>query len=174
MYGKTEKCRDQQNADRVFVDSSISQFGSRESACEAMLRFGWRYYSEDDWENSMKRFNQAWLLDSTNADVYTGFAYILNDQAKFDEALAMIYKSLELSPQNSSILRFSAQINENLYKQTKDSKYLEQSIANLKQSIGIDPDATEAYAILADVYNIYHQKDSAERYRQIADSLDRK
>lgn len=46
----------------------------------------------------MRRFNQAWLLDPGNAEVYAGFGSVLNDQGKTCEAMQMMDRALALDP----------------------------------------------------------------------------
>jgi Tfp pilus assembly protein PilF len=47
---------------------------------------------------AMRRFNQAWLLDSNNAEVYAGFAAVLHDQGKNCEAMKMMEDALSRNP----------------------------------------------------------------------------
>lgn len=47
---------------------------------------------------AMRRFNQAWLLDSMNPEVYAGFGSVLHDQGKNCDAMRMMSKALSLNP----------------------------------------------------------------------------
>lgn len=43
---------------------------------------------------AMRRFNQAWLLDPTNPEIYWGFGSILHDQEKMCEAMTHFEKAV--------------------------------------------------------------------------------
>src|SRR3989338_9797307 len=52
----------------------------------------------------MHRYNQAWLMDPKNPEVFNGFALVLSAQNKFDEALAIHQKYLEYDPDHAMTL----------------------------------------------------------------------
>lgn len=79
MYGegKVEKTEDLKEADRKIIEDETKQFGTKDSACIMFNRTAWNYFYEGDLKIAMRRFNQAWLLDSNNASEYFGFSAIL-------------------------------------------------------------------------------------------------
>lgn len=171
MYGKVQKCKQQVEQDNQFIEVSANQYGSREKASEAMVRFAWKHYAEGNLDASMERFNQGWLLDSLNYEVYIGFANILSDRGEFEEALPYAEKSVKLNPESSDNWQFLGATAETLYFQTKDEEYLSRSIEYLRKSISIDPENAMSYSILTEVYNLSNQNDSARKYMEIADRL---
>jgi len=171
MYGKTQKCKQQLLEDEQFIKDSENQYGSKEAASEAMLRFAWKHYVDGNLDASMERFNQAWLLDSLNNETYMGFANILSDQGKFEESVEFVQRSLSLHPESSDNVRFLGLTYENLYFQTQKEDYLNLSIEQLKKSISINPDNSLSYAMLAEVYNLANKNDSARKYMEITDTL---
>lgn len=50
------------------------------SASSAKL--GWEYFYKGDPGTAMKRFNQAWMFDSTNAEAFWGFGLIMGQRAR--------------------------------------------------------------------------------------------
>lgn len=171
MYGKTQKCKQQLLEDEQFIKNSEAQYGSKKAASEAMLRFAWKHYVDGNLDASMERFNQAWLLDSLNSEVYIGFANILSDQGKFEESVEFTQHSLNLHPESSDNVRFLGLTYENLYFQTKREEYLDLSIEQFKKSILLNPDNSFSYAMLAEVYNLANKNDSARKYMEIADTF---
>lgn len=85
-------------ADERLIRDTVAHYGTRAKASAAFVNNGFAYYKKDDLENAMRRFNQAWLLDPRNPQVYWGFGSVLNDQGKNCEAMQMMDKALQLKP----------------------------------------------------------------------------
>ncbi len=49
----------------------------------------WEKLNAGDSTTAMKRFNQAWLLDPSNPQVFKGFAAVLRKQGKSQDAERM-------------------------------------------------------------------------------------
>lgn len=82
------------NADDVLVRGTIEEFGSPARASAIFSDRGVRYYLEDDYVRAMLRFNQAWLIDSTNPESYYGFAIVYTDHRNHAEAHRWIQEAL--------------------------------------------------------------------------------
>ncbi|MDL2214653.1 hypothetical protein LJC00_00495 [Dysgonomonas sp. OttesenSCG-928-M03] len=171
MYGKEIKCKKQIEKDNRFLASCDTQYPSRKEASEDMLRFAWKHYVNGDIDMAMKRFNQAWLLDSLNADIYLGYGEIMLDEKKFDESLIYFNKSIELNPQNAEAYKFSGVAYSSLFDSTSDQKYLDKSIEQIKKSIEINPEKAGTFALLTNIYSQYSQQDSARKYLKITDKM---
>jgi len=74
-------------ADEKFIADVVSHYGSREKAAAAFVEQGFRFNVRDKLGMAMRRFNQAWLLDPNNPEVYWGFGSVLHDQEKMCEAM---------------------------------------------------------------------------------------
>ncbi|MDT4828813.1 hypothetical protein FQZ97_622110 [compost metagenome] len=100
MYGGADRsaAADLRAADDTLIADATQAYGSRENASRAWVEQGYRFYQEDQLGMAMRRFNQAWLLNSKNPEVYTGFAAVLHDQGKFCEAMNMMDRALSLDP----------------------------------------------------------------------------
>lgn len=88
MYGGTTvvKTPFQMESDEKFIQKGVENSGTRERACLEVLKIGWAVLQQGDALNAMKRFNQAWLLDPSNPDVFKGFAAVLRKQGKIADA----------------------------------------------------------------------------------------
>ena len=92
MYGGMDRSKvpELKAGDEKFIADVTAQFGSRERASDAWTEQGFEFYRQDKLDMAMRRFNQAWLLNPSNPEVYSGFASILSDQRKFCEAKNML------------------------------------------------------------------------------------
>jgi hypothetical protein len=86
MYGEVPKNEKFKKADEEFKEWCLGQFGTIDSAVQAHIAFGWEYFCYNDLETSMKRFNQAWLLDTECPDVYFAFSALMEAQGNTKEA----------------------------------------------------------------------------------------
>jgi len=86
MYGEVLKSGEYQKADAEFIAECLEYFGTIDSALQAHLAFGWEHFCYNDLITSMKRFNQAWLLDTECPDVYFAFAALMEAQGNKKEA----------------------------------------------------------------------------------------
>ena len=86
MYGEIPKSEYHEKLDKEFIKDVVKKYGSKKEACEAHVDFGWRYYYNKDGVTSMKRFNQAWLLNPDNPDIYFGFAALTEAKGNQKEA----------------------------------------------------------------------------------------
>lgn len=122
----------------------------------------------------MMRFNQAWLLDNLNADIYWGFGNLLGTQRKFKESIAFFEKALNLNPNNANVWQDVSTSYGNIFFETKDIKYLNSSIFALKKAVLLTPDNPKLYEQLTSAYCYFAQKDSAKKYLKIADGINPK
>lgn len=57
---------------------------------------GWRHYYQGDLDTAIKRFNQAWMFDRENAEVYWGFGLIIGQRASQEYAEGNLKESVRL------------------------------------------------------------------------------
>jgi tetratricopeptide (TPR) repeat protein len=100
MYGGIDRSKvpKLKAGDEKFISDVTAHFGSREKASVVWINQGYRFYRQDQIGMAMRRFNQAWLLNPNNPDVYAGFAAVLHDQKKSCDAMKMMEKALALDP----------------------------------------------------------------------------
>jgi len=84
--------------DEKLIQDASTAFGSREKASTAWVDQGFRFYQRDDLAMAMRRFNQAWLLNPNNPEVYWGFASVLHDRRQYCQGLNMVELGLAKGP----------------------------------------------------------------------------
>lgn len=96
MYGEMEQNTnsEQMTADDKLIQETTKVFGSPERASVALANQGFTLYHKHDLDGAMRRFNQAWLLNPNNPEVYWGFASIRHTQGENCESMGLIEKAL--------------------------------------------------------------------------------
>lgn len=74
-YGHIEKTTAQLEADSKFIQIALSEFANKRLASDHLIELGFKYLYHDV-KTAMYRFNQAYLLDSTNSDIYWGYGAV--------------------------------------------------------------------------------------------------
>ncbi|MDB4904169.1 MAG: hypothetical protein JWQ63_3450 [Mucilaginibacter sp.] len=171
MYGGVKKCKEQIETDNRFL-AECDKSSSRKEAAAHMVMRGWQYFYNKKPDTAMMRFNQAWLLDSLNSEIYWGFGNLLGAQEKFKESIPFFERSLKLDPNNSRVLHDMSVSYGNTFVQTKDKKYLNASINYLKMAVNLEPKNPQFYGELTSAYCYFVQKDSAKKYLKITEQLD--
>lgn len=77
MYGGIPKSEALTKADEEFLKKIDSAGQSRDSSSRYFSNAGWRFFYQGNDNTAMMRFNQAWLLNPKNAQVYFGFGSII-------------------------------------------------------------------------------------------------
>jgi len=174
MYGNAPKCKEQIKSDEEFFAFTDSKFKDRKTAALASIQLGWNYFYKNDLETSMKRFNQAWLLDSLNADVYWGFGNLLGRKNQFEASIPHFKKSLELSPNNPKVYESMASSYGQLFIATRKPANLNKAIESLKKANSLDKNNARILAQLTTSYFYAQQKDSVHKYLILTDKIDPK
>ena len=78
MYGGMDRAAaaELQASDKKLIVDATQAFGSADKASKAWVSQGYRFYQADQLGMAMRRFNQAWLLNPDNPEVYTGLSLI--------------------------------------------------------------------------------------------------
>lgn len=172
MYGHAAKCADQLKADRDFYEACDKRFPTRDSAYRYYLGKGWEYFNTGDLPVAMKRFNQAWLLDSNNMNTYWGFAATLGKWNACLDANYYFKYAIKMAPTNGRLWRDAAVVYHQCFVKTKDTKWLDTCITYFKTSLVLDSSDKQVFGIIAAEYSYHHQKDSALKYLILSDSID--
>jgi len=180
-YGDIVKSQEYIDTDNKFIDEVVKQFGTREIAAKKHVKFGWDYFRKGDLSTAMKRFNQAWLLDSTLIDVNWGFGAVLGSLKEYEEAIDYLKKYQCSYPNNDRIYIDLASAYFQ-YASSQEEKGLNESWelnlnkgkSCIKKSLIINDKNANAYGQLAVAYYYQNNIDSARYYGQIAIMLDPK
>lgn len=172
MYGNKTKCKSQIQIDEDFIKECDDLFNNRKAASKFHIDWAWGYFYKNHLDTAIMRFNQAWLLDSLNPDVYWGYGNILGMQKDYKSSINYFEKSIKLNPNNPKVLESSSTSYLHLFFQTKDEKLLNKSIENLKKSLHLDSDNARALGQLTAAYSYFYQKDSALKYLELTDAIE--
>lgn len=105
-YGNIQKTEKQKESDEIFVKELLAEYnGDKKLASEKMVELGFQYlYEKRDLETAMRRFNQAFLVNPKNADLYYGFGTVYFNLGAMDEARKQYDKGLKIDPKHFEIL----------------------------------------------------------------------
>ena len=105
-YGNIQKNQDQLQNDQQFLDKLLKEYdGDTKKASKKMTELGFQYlYEKQDFITAMRRFNQAFLVDSDNADIYYGYGSIYFNLGELEKAREQYDKGLKIDPKHSEIL----------------------------------------------------------------------
>ncbi len=171
-YGRQKKCQEEIEIDNKFIFSCDSSFKDRKKAAKYYVKRAWDYFDEGKLDTAMFRFNQAWMLDSTNADTYWGFGNLLGMKKQFKESITYFEKSIRLNPSNPTVFECISKSYGQLFVKDTNTVHLDKAISYLKTSISIAPNIARSYGQLTALYTYFLQKDSALKYLVITDRLD--
>lgn len=97
-------------ADEKLIADVSNEYGGKEKGSQAFVDQGVRFYRADNLSMAMKRFNQAWLLNPDNPEVFWGFAMVYHDEGKNCDAKEMIDQSIKLKLANPVALADAGRI----------------------------------------------------------------
>lgn len=104
MYGGMPKSKSMMAADQKFLSTVDAHGGSRSDNSREFSKLGWQSIQNRDAITAMNRFNQAWLLDSTNAEAYRGFGYILGMFEAYSESFSHFNRAVHYDSSNVGML----------------------------------------------------------------------
>ena len=161
MYGGMDRnaIPELKAADEKLIKDTTAYYGSREKACAEFLHNGFAYYRQDNLDYAMRRFNQAWLLDPQNPEVYWGFSSVLHDQGRNCESMRMIEKALRLTPPRNKgfypdagrVIALCA-VSDNTISAEAKAKLFEQSESLYHEAEQVEPDKAYLYDSWATAY----------------------
>lgn len=174
MYGEIQKCDEQIKSDNQFLADCDKEFKNRKIASQKYIEKAWGYFYDNDANTAMKRFNQAWLLDKDNAEIYWGFGNLMGLRHETKKSIPLFEKSIKLNPNNAKVYESMATSYGQLFYETKRIEYLDLTIKNLKSAIKLKPNEAKYYGSLTSAYSYFIKKDSLKKYMKITDRLDPK
>lgn len=106
LYGGIDRTQSPEfiNQDNALIAKATRTFSTREHASEGYVEHGFDHYGNNEFDKSMNRFNQAWLLNPENPYAYLGFALLLNKQGQSCEAYKMFKLANEKGLNESGFL----------------------------------------------------------------------
>lgn len=106
-YGHILKTEEQKKLDEQFIEETIQleKFkGDRTEASSHMISLGFNYLYRGDLKTAMYRFNQAYLLDSINSDIYWGYGAVYMTLGDYEKGKQQYENGLFQNPNNTHLL----------------------------------------------------------------------
>ncbi len=102
-YGHVPKSENQKNADQELIETTMVKYSSRRKASDHFIELGFKYLFTDV-KTAMYRFNQAYLFDSTNTDIYWGYGGVYMTLGLLQKAADQYAKGLSIDPTSTHLL----------------------------------------------------------------------
>ena len=102
-YGYAIKTEGQKASDKEFIETTLKQYPTNRKASDHLIELGFKYLY-NDIKTAMYRFNQAYLLDSTNTDIYWGYAGVYMTLGNLENAQKQYLEGLSIDPKNTHLL----------------------------------------------------------------------
>lgn len=99
MYGQPGIPRPEflKKADADFISKASSAFGGdRKAASKIWSEQAAHFLAERNLDYAMRRYNQAWLLDDANYEVYWGFGRVMVESDHFEDGAKFTRQAIEL------------------------------------------------------------------------------
>lgn len=122
-YGHQYKTQEEIKSDNSFIETITKLGYSRKEGSTQLASKGWDFLRQGDFGSAMLRFNQSWLLDSTNSNALWGFGTILGIFENTTESLNYLERAYKTDTTSNRLLVDMANsyvIKYNLYKDLKD------------------------------------------------------
>jgi len=137
-YGHVPKTTGQIEADQRLINTELKQNGTHRKASDQLIKLGFSYLYQGDIKTAMYRFNQAYLLDPKNENIYWGFGAVYSSFNDIKAAIAQYDKGLAMNPKSSVILTDKATIYFVDSQKDGNQEKLNTAIKLLTTSYGID------------------------------------
>lgn len=105
-YGHLPKTQKEIKSDSDYIKQmmALPQFKTRREASNHLIGLGFQYYYRSDFKTAMYRFNQAYLLDSTNTDIFWGYGAIYMAFGQYELAKIQYLNGLSIDSINTHLL----------------------------------------------------------------------
>ena len=138
-YGNAVKTKEQKEADQQLIKTYLAQEGTNRRASELLVKIGFDYLYRKDLKTAMYRFNQAWILDPRNENVFWGFGAIYFIFQDFENTLKQYEEGLLINPGSSNILTDKATVYMTKFQAKNNQNDLNLAFDLFNKSYTIDP-----------------------------------
>ena len=177
-FGDAEKTESQIKADNDFMEEILKHYDNKQDASKKMTELGFQYlYERRDLQTAMKRFNQAYLLEPNNADIYYGYGTVYFNLGAMENARKQFDKGLLINPKHSKMLTdygttylgdYYNTVNSN---PEKAKENLENSVQYLEKSYLIDDENSDTIYKLSIINMYLGNCKNANKYLNKADKM---
>ena len=168
-YGHMPKTEAQKQSDQEFIETALTADSTHRMASDHLISLGFKYLNRDV-KTAMYRFNQAYLLDSTNVDIYWGYGAVYMTLGQFGEAEKQYLEGLSIEPDNTHLLTdygtyFMMQYYVmKLLNEEKALTQLDRGISLMSRSYELDPSDQNTSFKLSILFWLKGDCDSAWKY----------
>jgi len=181
MYGNAKFTEKQKEANDKFLQDMLTSGYTNESGSNEVVKTGFRYLNRGDFSTSIKRFNQGWLLNPENPEVYSGFGIWYGKQQEYEKAVEMLSIGLQKDPKHKFILHDIGYTYNMLGIESKNSgltsnatEYFAKAIEYLLKDIELYPEYGVAYVTVSASFMQLGRFDEAVVYAEKASKLNEK
>ncbi len=174
MYGHQQKSEGEIKADEDLLKYVLEKEKTKRAGSDHLVELGFDYTYQSRLQTAMSRFNQAWLLDSTNANVFWGFGVVYFYLRAYDEAFKMYNLGLQLDSTNTNIITDIGGTYLSMYSDDSTrQESLTYAISYLEKSYKLNPkySSTVYKLIICSLYTDDCEK--AKKYFMECEKLDR-
>ncbi len=168
MYGQPEIERPDilKKADQDFINKASKGIGSREEASKVWWGQAERFMREGNLDYAMRRYNQSWLLNPNNYQPYWGFARVLMEQDKIDEAIKFLEKAESLVDDHYQKVALLADMGSAYtYKAKDEPHYFEKANTKFEESIQLEAAYPNSWRRWA--FSLYEQKSYSDAWQKV-------
>jgi cytochrome c-type biogenesis protein CcmH/NrfG len=163
-YGKP-RTPEQCAADEAYIKTALQEMNTDgHNGSEQMVELGFKYIAMGDLRVAMYRFNQAWLLDQKNSNVYAGFGSVYFMFKDFSNSIKHFNKGLELDPRNTNLLSYLARTYLSMYEASTDTIAYYKVLPLLSKAYHIDSTNMYTLYMLSRFYIRSNNCDSSLKY----------
>lgn len=146
MYGDPDKPNKLSARDRDYIASIEKAGHTRQEVALEVMGQGWGYYQKGDLASAIRKFNQAWLLDPENPNIYHGFALVV---AQRDKAVGQAEQLFRMALSRPGV-NVNAYVDFGRFLMVLDR--LDESLVQFRKAIEVSPTAPNARSNLSIVY----------------------
>ena len=176
-FGGREKNAEQLASDSAFLAQTLAIEPNRTKAAEHLAQLGFQLLAEGNMVNAMYRFNQAYLLDPKEPEVFRGYGAFFMALDRSTEAGQEYANGLMIDSTNVPLMvDFAAAFlaEQHQFEKTypeKAAQLLEAAIRLLERARSFDPKNGEAAFKLSICHAVKGECSAAWRYHDMAKSL---
>lgn len=154
-----------------FLQENVTRFRSRELASAYYVLQAQRAFREEKLDSAAFFSGRAYLMDSTNNDIFRAYGMIYGQQQAYDKALFVLYYALANDKDNPLLLNDIATSHLSRFYVTSNPEDLLQSRKLLEKAAQLSPNEADVYYKLA--INSYYLQEYAAAWDYLHKSLRR-
>jgi len=176
-YGNRPKNQKMLASDSTFVALTLASIPDPHTAADHLVDLGFGLLREGNMTHAMYRFNQAYLLEPKNTNIYRGYGAFFMAMDRTDEAGRVYADGLAIDSTESRLMIdlstafLAAEYNARDREPEKADQLLAGSIKLLRRALQYEPKSTEANFKLSVAYLRKDECLEARKYRDICEEL---